>query len=111
MLENGRWIGSYEVLELLGAGATGEVYRARDARLGREVALKILAADYANDTERARRFAQEARAASALNHPNIVTVYEIGAADAMAFIAMEMVEGKTLRSVLAAGPLPIKKVL
>ncbi len=89
----------------------GEVYRARDTRLQREVALKVLPADVAADPERLRRFEAEARAASALNHPNIVTVYEVGSADGISYIAMELVEGKTLRELLSKGPLPLKRTL
>ena len=80
----------------------GEVYRARDSRLGRDVALKVLPEVFASDPDRVRRFEKEARAASALNHPNMVTVYEVGAADSLSYIAMELVEGKTLREALAA---------
>jgi Tol biopolymer transport system component len=89
----------------------GEVYRARDLRLGREVALKILPEAFESDPGRVRRFEREARAASGLNHPNIVTVYEIGSADSISYIAMELVEGKTLREIIAAGPLPVKRLL
>jgi eukaryotic-like serine/threonine-protein kinase len=89
----------------------GEVYRARDSRLDRHVALKILPETFSADPDRVRRFEREARAASGLNHPNVVTVYEIGRADSLWYIAMELVEGKTLRELLAAGPLPVKKLL
>jgi len=89
----------------------GEVYRAHDSRLGRDVALKILPEAFASDPDWVRRFEKEARAASALNHPNIVTVYEVGAADSLSYIAMELVEGKTLRETLAAGPLSSRKLL
>jgi Tol biopolymer transport system component len=89
----------------------GEVYRAKDARLGRDVAIKVLPAEVAGDTSRLKRFEKEARAASALNHPNIVTIYEIGASDSVAYIAMERVEGKTLRELLFGGAIPIKKLL
>jgi len=104
-------LGDYEIRERLGAGGMGEVYRARDVRLGREVALKILPEALASDPARARRFEREASAASALNHPNVVTVYEVGSAGSIAYIAMELVEGKTLREVLAAGPIPVKRLL
>jgi eukaryotic-like serine/threonine-protein kinase len=107
----GRRLGGYEIRAKLGAGGMGEVYRARDTRLDRDVALKILPEEFASDPGRVRRFEGEARAASALNHPNIVTVYEVGSADAHAYIAMELVEGKTLREALAAGPLALKKLL
>jgi Tol biopolymer transport system component len=89
----------------------GEIYRARDPRLGREAAIKVLPAAYSSDAESLRRFEKEARAASALNHPNIVTVYEVGREDAVSFIAMELVDGRNLREVLAGGPLPLRKTL
>jgi serine/threonine protein kinase/sugar lactone lactonase YvrE len=97
----GQSVGRYEVLELLGAGGMGEVYLAQDTSLGRKVALKLLPALYTQDADRLRRFEQEARTASALNHPNIITIYEIGHADANHFIATEYIEGATLRSHLA----------
>ncbi len=100
----GRILGSYELLAPLGAGGMGEVYRARDLRLGRNVAIKLLPNSYRLDPERVRRFEREARAASALNHPNIITIYDIGACDDGQFIVMELVEGRTLREILAAGP-------
>jgi eukaryotic-like serine/threonine-protein kinase len=89
----------------------GEVYRARDPRLGREVAIKVLPEAVAHDHDRLLRFEQEARSASALNHPNIVTIYEIGTAGSASYIAMELVEGKTLGQVLADGPVPTKRFL
>ena len=94
----GRSIGHYEVLELLGAGGMGEVYLAQDTSLGRKVALKLLPAAYTSDATRLRRFEQEARTASALNHPNIVTIYEIGYDDSAHFIATEYLDGATLRA-------------
>ncbi len=107
----GARLGPYEILSPLGSGGMGEVYRARDPRLGREVAIKVLPAEVASDPSRLKRFEKEARSASALNHPNIVTIYDIGSHDSVAFIAMELVEGKTLRELLFAGALPIKRVL
>jgi predicted ATPase len=101
---SGRILGSYEVLSPLGTGGMGEVYLARDSRLGRSVALKLLPDAHQLDSERIRRFEREARAASALNHPNIITIYDIGTCDAGRFIVMEMVEGQTLRQVLDSGP-------
>ena len=89
----------------------GEVYRAKDPRLGRELALKVLPAAFSQDADRLHRFEQEARSASALNHPNIITIHEIGSADGTAFIAMEYVDGTSLREMLAAGPLTTKKLL
>ena len=90
----------------------GEVYRARDAKLGREIAIKVLSGATASDPDRRQRFEREARAASALNHPNILTIYDVGEADGTIYIAMELVEGKTLRELVASGePLPTKKLL
>jgi serine/threonine protein kinase/Flp pilus assembly protein TadD len=89
----------------------GEVYHAKDHKLGRDVAIKVLREELATDPERLRRFEQEARSASALNHPNIITIHDIGKHDATPYIAMEFVEGKTLREMLTAGPLPTKKLL
>ena len=98
-LSLGSKLGPYEVLSLLGAGGMGEVYRARDTRLGRDVAIKVLPAERMADESRRRRFVQEARAASALNHPNIVTIHEIESADGIDFIVMEYVAGQTLGTV------------
>jgi hypothetical protein len=89
----------------------GEVYRARDPRLGREVAIKVLPAALASDADRLRRFEREARAASSLNHPAIVTIYEIGKADTVTYLAMELVDGVTLREALADGPLPVRRLI
>ena len=105
-LEAGRRVGSYEIVSTLGEGGMGKVYLARDTRLGRNVALKFLPASFTRDGERVRRFEQEARAASALNHPNILTVYDIGDEGAARFIATEYVEGETLRERLRRGPAP-----
>ncbi len=107
----GSRLGPYEVLAPLGAGGMGEVYRARDTRLSREVAVKVLPAAVASDPERLNRFETEARAASALNHPAIVTIYDVGQTDGVSWIAMELVEGTTLRELMLPGPLPIKKLL
>ena len=107
----GSRLGSYEVLSPLGAGGMGEVWRARDTRLGREVAIKLLPEALASDRDRLSRFEQEARSASALNHPNIITIYEIGKADSVYYISMELVQGRTLRDLLGEGPLPAKRVL
>ncbi len=110
-LASGKKLGPYEIIELLGAGGMGEVYRARDARLGRMVAIKILPAAVSADGDRLQRFAQEARSASALNHPNIITIYELGQDGPTPFIAMELVEGKTLRELLVSGLVPIRKTI
>ena len=92
----GQQLGSYQILSLLGAGGMGVVYKARDTRLNRSVAIKVLPADKVSDPERKRRFVQEARAASALNHPNIITIHDIGSESGIDFIVMEYVAGKTL---------------
>ena len=110
-LSAGARLGPYEILSPLGAGGMGEVYRARDTRLARDVAVKVLPESLAVDQERLKRFEKEARSASALNHPNIVTIYDIGSESGVSYIAMEVVEGVTLRELLAGGPLPIKKLL
>ena len=108
----GRSLAQYRVTASIGAGGMGEVYRATDARLGRDVAIKVLPATVASDPDRRQRFEQEARAASALNHPNILTVYDIGEADGTTYIAMELVEGKTLRELVASGDaMPVKRLL
>ncbi len=108
----GRSLAQYRVTASIGVGGMGEVYRATDTRLGREVAIKVLPASMAGHPERRQRFEQEARSASALNHPNILTVYDIGETDGTTYIAMELVEGRTLRELLASGePLPTKRLL
>ena len=110
-LNAGTRLGPYEIVAPLGAGGMGEVYRARDTRLGREVAIKVLLAEVSGDETRRARFEQEARSASALNHPNIVTVYDVGSVDSTIYLAMELVEGRTLRELLADGALPSRKLL
>jgi eukaryotic-like serine/threonine-protein kinase len=110
-LAAGSTVGPYEILGELGSGGMGTVYKARDTRLGRSVAVKVLPAELAADRDRLRRFEQEARAASALNHPNIVTIHDVGSQDGTTYIAMELVEGRMLREVLASAPLPTKKLL
>jgi len=111
----GTILGPYEILSPLGSGGMGDVYRARDTRLGREVAIKVLSETRARDSEALRRFEQEARSASALNHPNIITIYEIGShpvgQETLWYIAMELVEGQSLRQVLSGGPMPTRKLL
>lgn len=110
-LEKGSKLGPYEIVALLGSGGMGDVYRARDPRLDRGVAIKILPAAVSEDTDRLRRFEREARSASALNHPNIVTIYELAREGSTHYIAMELVEGKTLSELLAEGSLPIRKTI
>jgi serine/threonine protein kinase/Tol biopolymer transport system component len=110
-LAAGTKLGPYEILAPIGAGGMGEVYRARDTRLGRDVAIKVLLPGATESPERTQRFEREARAASALNHPNIVTTHDIGTHEKIVYIAMELVDGATLRDALPAGPLAPKKVL
>ncbi len=107
----GTRLGPFEILSPLGAGGMGEVYRARDTRLGRDVAVKVLSAEFAADADRKKRFEQEARAASALNHSNIVTIHDIGTQGDTVYIAMEFVDGRTMREVLGAGALPTRRLL
>ncbi|MCU1297005.1 MAG: hypothetical protein JWO91_1283 [Acidobacteriaceae bacterium] len=106
----GEVLGHYRVLEKIGAGGMGEVYRASDDRLGREVAIKVLKASLANDKDRLRRFEQEARAAAALNHPNIVAIFDTGLHNGAPYIVSELLEGQTLRQKLMTGALPIRHV-
>ncbi len=110
-LHAGQRVGPYEVRAPIGAGGMGEVYRARDTRLGRDVAIKVLPGELAGDRERLRRFEQEARAASSINHPNILTVYDVGANESGPYIVFELLEGRTLRELLAGGGLPIAKAV
>jgi Tol biopolymer transport system component len=110
-LATGTKLGPYEILAPLGAGGMGEVYRARDPRLKREVAIKVLPASFSQDADRLRRFEQEAEAAGGLNHPNITAVYDLGSADGAPYIVTELLEGETLRSRLAAGALPVRKAI
>jgi Tol biopolymer transport system component len=111
MLNAGTHLGPYEVLSHIGSGGMGEVYRARDGRLGRLVAVKVLPASLADDPDRARRFEQEARAASALAHPNILTVFDVGTSDGAPYLVTELLEGETLRQRLAAGALDARRAI
>src|SRR5262249_32875948 len=101
----GQRLGSYEITALLGKGGMGEVYRAHDPKLGRDVAIKRLPADITPDHKERQRFLREARSASALNHPHLVTIYALEAVDAREFIVMEYVEGGSLRESITRGPL------
>ena len=100
-----------EIVSALGAGGMGEVYRAKDTRLGREVAIKVLPAGVAADPERLQRFEREGQAVSALNHPNIVTLYEVGSSDAGPYLVLEKIDGRSLRELLAEGPMPVRRIL
>ncbi len=128
-LPSGTLLGPYEIVGLLGAGGMGEVYRARDARLGRDVAVKVLPVEFASDPERLRRFGQEARAVAALNHPNILAIHDVGSArpllraddretpeaegagEPVHYIVTELVEGKSLRQLLDAGAMPVRQAV
>jgi predicted ATPase len=111
MLSPGSRIGSYEIIAPLGAGGMGEVYRARDTRLARDVAIKVLPEPLSSDREYLSRFEREARSASALNHPNVVTIYDVGESESVYYIVMELVEGRTIRELIAPGGLPLRKLL
>jgi eukaryotic-like serine/threonine-protein kinase len=110
-LISGTKLGPYEILAPLGAGGMGEVYRARDTRLGRDVALKILPESFARDSDRLRRFEQEARAVAALNHPNILALFDIGQRNGSPFLVSELLEGESLRAGLDRGALPQRKTI
>src|SRR5262245_25387143 len=104
-------VSHYKIIEKLGAGGMGEVYLAEDTKLGRKVALKILSEEYTTNRDRLSRFEQEASAASALNHPNILTIHEVGVDDGRHFIATEYIDGLTLRHKIAGSPLEVREVL
>ncbi|HET7208937.1 MAG TPA: protein kinase [Terriglobales bacterium] len=110
-LASGSKVGPYEIVAPVGAGGMGEVYRARDAELGRDVAIKVLPAAFSEDPDRMRRFKQEAQAAAALNHPNILTIYHVGEHAGSPYIVSELLEGESLRQRLLAGPLPVRKAI
>ena len=125
-LSAGARLGPYEIVAALGAGGMGDVYRARDTRLGREVAIKVLPAAFSSDPERLARFEQEARAAAALNHPNILAIHDIGTHPSTGagqvlsvgsgmgtapYIVSELLEGETLRERLAGGAVPVRKAI
>ena len=110
-LPSGTKLGPYEIQSLLGAGGMGEVYRAHDSRLNRTVAVKVLPSSFSADRERLQRFAQEARAAAALNHPNILSIFDIGEEAKTPYVVSELLEGETLRDRLRNGALPIRRVV
>jgi len=110
-LTPGTRLGPYEIIATVGAGGMGEVYRARDTRLDRTVAIKILSESFAGDRERLERFQQEARILSVLNHPNLMAIYDVGEQEGMHFLVSEFLEGETLRDRLQAGPLPQRRVV
>src|SRR6202171_5496920 len=107
----GTRLGPYEILAPIGAGGMGEVYRAKDPRLGRDVAIKVLPSSFSADPDRLRRFEQEARSAGLLNHPNITAVYDIGTENEAPYVVTELLEGETLRGALAGGKLSARKAV
>jgi eukaryotic-like serine/threonine-protein kinase len=111
LLTAGRKLGPYEILGPLGAGGMGEVYRARDELLGRDVAIKILPSFVSSDPEKLRRFEQEARAAATLNHSNILAIFQMSTCDGVPYLVSELLQGETLRELLQARPLPVRKAL
>jgi serine/threonine protein kinase len=110
-LASGTKLGPYEIQSLVGAGGMGEVYRVHDSRLDRTVAIKVLPASFSGDRERLQRFAQEARAAAALNHPNILSIFDIGEEQGAPYVVSELLEAETLRQRLRTGALPIRRVI
>src|SRR3974390_250064 len=111
MMNTGTKLGPYEIQASVGAGGMGEVYRAHDSRLNRKVAIKVLPTSFSADRDRLQRFSQEARAAAALNHPNILSIFDIGDEQGAPYVVSELLEGETLRERLKSGPLPIRRVI
>src|SRR5262245_46322816 len=110
-LGKGTLLGSYEILSSIGKGGMGEVYRARDSKLGRDVAIKILPEDFAQDPERLGRFQREAHLLASLNHPNIGAIYDLGDANGTKFFVLELVPGETLADLIVRGPVPVDESL
>jgi serine/threonine protein kinase len=110
-LQPGTRLGPYEIVSLLGAGGMGEVYRARDPRLGRDVAVKVMAADFSNNADWLRRFEQEARATAALSHPNVLTIYDVGKSEGRSYVVTELLDGETLRQRLAQGAIAVRSAV
>ena len=108
-LAPGSRLGPYEIVSSLGAGGMGEVFRARDARLGREVAIKVLPKELSGDPDRLARFEREARAVAALSHPNILAIHDFGTEGETTYAVLELIEGETLRAKLKAAALPLRK--
>src|SRR5262245_59863171 len=111
MINTNSQLGPYKVLSRLGAGGMGEIYRAKDSRLGRKVAIKVLPEHLANNHSALSRFQREAKALAALSHPNILTIYDVDNEQGMAFVVMELLEGETLRTHLRRAPLSVDKAL
>ncbi len=110
-LTPGSFLGPYEIVAPLGVGGMGEVYRSRDSRLGRDVALKVITDEFAHDSERIQRFEQEARASGTLSHPNVCAVYDVGRHEGSPFVVMELLEGETLRAILQRGAISLRAVM
>src|SRR5256885_9729035 len=113
-IARGDTLGPYEILAQIGAGGMGEVWRARDQRIGRDVAIKVLPDAYAPGDERLSRFEQEARAAGALNHPGLVTIFDVGTMNGSPYIVMELLQGETLRDAIGeapSAPLPLRRTI
>jgi len=110
-LSSGDKLGQYEILGPIGAGGMGEVFRARDSRLSRDVAIKVLPAGMAHDPGHLARFQREARAVAALNHPNIVTIFSVEEANGIHFLTMELVEGQPLARLIGAGGFPVEQIV
>src|SRR5215471_3100950 len=110
-IPNGSYIAHYQIISLIGAGGMGEVYLAQDTKLGRKIAIKLLSEEFTKDQDRVSRFEREARAASILNHPNILVVHEIGEADAAHYIATEYVDGQTVRKRIQSGNISLQEAL
>src|SRR5688572_30193851 len=110
-IPTGTRLGAYEILQPIGAGGMGEVYKASDTRLGRLVAIKVLPSQFSGQQEFKQRFEREAQTIAGLNHPNICTLYDVGAHDGIQYLVMELLEGETLAGRLARGPLPLEEAL
>ncbi|MCA1591882.1 MAG: serine/threonine protein kinase, partial [Acidobacteria bacterium] len=111
MIEAGTRLGRYEIRSKIGKGGMGEVYLAHDPKIGRDVAIKVLPADFSADKERLARFEQEAQAAGAINHPNILTIYDVETHDGAPYVVSELLQGATLRELLGGTPLPTRKAI
>src|SRR5688500_1342651 len=110
-LASGTVLGRYEIRSLVGAGGMGEVYRARDPKIGRDVAIKVLPPAFSGDKDRLARFEQEAQAAGALNHPNILAIYDVDHVDGTSYVVSELLEGETLRDAMGGTPMAVRKAL
>src|SRR5262245_48831175 len=110
-LQVGTHLGAYEIVALLGKGGMGEVYRARDSRLKRDVAIKVLPGEFCRDAERVTRFEREARVLASLNHPHIAGIYDVSNSDGSRFLVLELIEGETLENRIARGPMSVNESL